>query len=126
MLLSNGADPTLKEKNSLAMTPLHLAVFNNNSKLLRLMLSRAQGSSGVNTRNGSGITPLHIACYYNYLECAEMLMQQGANLQSSDKNGRFPLHYCALGNSVDTMQVLQLIFSSDSIRHFSLAIWLYL
>jgi len=49
----------------------------------------------VNAGDAEQRTPLHYASGYNHLEIAKMLIDEGANLESTDSKGNTPLHYAA-------------------------------
>jgi ankyrin repeat protein len=53
------------------------------------------GLQDVNAGDAEQRTPLHYACGFNHLEIAQMLLGEGAQLESADSKGNTPLHYAA-------------------------------
>ena len=49
------------------------------------------------------IDPLHIAAKYGNLESLELLNSAGFNAELSDKQGRVPMHLCAMNRSPDSV-----------------------
>eukprot|EP00038_Savillea_parva_P030252 m.76550 g.76550 ORF g.76550 m.76550 type:complete len:341 (+) comp9070_c0_seq1:21-1043(+) len=49
---------------------------------------------------------LHAAAELNADKCASVLIDMGANVNLQDFNGRTPMHYAAMNNAVDAMNVL--------------------
>ena len=54
----------------------------------------------VNTQNEDGGTPLHIAAANNNLKLLKLLLQYGAEVESSDINGKTALHIAACNDSI--------------------------
>ena len=47
--------------------------------------------TSINFRNSSGKTPLYVACVEKQLKCVIFLLQNGADINIPDSNGRTPL-----------------------------------
>ena len=79
LLLKHGADPDLPTNSPLSfnMSPLHLAVFENNAALVRLLIAH---NANINTVDALGRTPLDAATVYNYMEIITVLRSHGASL----------------------------------------------
>ncbi|KAL7037562.1 hypothetical protein ACKWTF_009276 [Chironomus riparius] len=106
LLLKHGADPKLKNRDN--ATPLDLAKDQEIADLLRgnaaLLDAAKKGdlarvkklltSDNINCRDvaGRNSTPLHLAAGYNNYEVVEYLLENGANVNSTDKGGLIALH----------------------------------
>lgn len=67
--------------------PLHYAVFENDLHGLRALLEQ-RGAEQIDGRDVHGNTPAMLATIMGHTECAELLLERGAdaNAQSSGKN----------------------------------------
>lgn len=74
-------------------TPLHLAVRNYKSKLIKKLLA---GGANPNIENFDGETPLHygVKSWISF-NGINLLLSHGANINAKDKNGQTPLHAAA-------------------------------
>jgi WD40 repeat protein len=86
-----------------ATTPLHQAVDEGRSDIVRLLLS--QGAD-VNGRDSDGSTPLHLAASRNNEELVKVLIDKGADVNARDNNGRTPLHLAARNNNKELILLL--------------------
>lgn len=94
LLLNDGADPNLVEKDE-GNTALHTAVEAKRSDIVRLLLDRG---ANPNAQNYLGNTPLHQAAKHGEVELSQLLIEYGAdvnlrNLQRHsawDKAQEFP------------------------------------
>lgn len=85
-LLDAGADVNAGDDG--LYTPLHLAVLNNNPKIVSILI---EFGCDVNLRNQDGYTALHVATRGGYQEIAKMLVQNGADVNLEDAQGRSPI-----------------------------------
>ena len=53
-----------------------------------------------------GLTALHAASGWGHLECAQLLLNKGANVLASDKERQTALHSAAKGNHVSLVHLL--------------------
>jgi len=59
-------------------------------------------------RNDDGSTPLHVACEVGDPVIVEQMLEDGADVNVTDKNGRAPLHIaCKWGHTNVTMELLE-------------------
>ena len=73
-------------------TILHHCVFNNDEKILSIILNyilydKSDYTNLVNFQNKDGDTAMHIAVRNNYLNCAKMLHKAGTDLNLMNSNG---------------------------------------
>jgi len=115
-------------KNNFGETPLSLALCTGNKEMVELLISKG---ANVNIKNDDGESILYEAINYD-IEIAKLLVNKGArmdelpfhynafvnyvnevsylinksNVITKDHTGRSPLHYAALGNSVQVIEFL--------------------
>ena len=58
-------------------------------------------------KNKWGYTPLHHAAEYNILEIAELLIENGADVNAKDEDGDTPLHVAARNDNVELAELLK-------------------
>jgi len=85
------------------ITLLHLAAWNNEHELVKLLL---EFGADVNAKNIRGWMPLHIAVQENAAEAARLLIEHGASVNAKDEDGLTPLHGAAGQNAVGVAQLL--------------------
>ena len=74
------------------VTPLHMAVSQQNSELCTLLLDRG---ADMNARNDDGDTPLQNAVYYQDIGLCTLLLDRGADVKDMGNDGGTALH-CAV------------------------------
>ncbi|XP_051021869.1 transient receptor potential cation channel subfamily A member 1 isoform X2 [Acomys russatus] len=90
MCLDNGAHIDMME-NAKCMA-LHFAATQGATDIVKLMISSYTGSSDiVNAVDGNQETLLHRASLFDHYDLAEYLISEGANIDSTDSEGRSPL-----------------------------------
>ncbi|XP_049516904.1 poly [ADP-ribose] polymerase tankyrase-1 [Dermacentor silvarum] len=122
LLLKHGADPSKKNRDG--NTPLDLvkdgdqdvadllkgdaalldaAKKGNLARVMKLVTSE-----NINCRDSQGrnSTPLHLAAGYNNLEVAELLLENGADVNAQDKGGLIPLHNASSYGHLDIAALL--------------------
>ena len=83
---------------------------NNHTQVLHLL----QAGADINThdtrtfaaRECSGYTPLHYTVHYNYKELAQLLLNQGAQVNNTDDADYTPLHYAARDHKSSFVELL--------------------
>ncbi|XP_070248118.1 transient receptor potential cation channel subfamily A member 1 [Myotis yumanensis] len=90
MCLDNGAQVELMENGK--CTALHFAATQGATEIVKLMINSYSGSSDiVNAVDGNQETLLHRASLFDHHELAEYLISVGADINSTDSEGRSPL-----------------------------------
>jgi hypothetical protein len=69
---------------------LILSSFQGSEQCLELLI-RHFGPSIVNLRDHRGRTPLHVAAFHNNMDCMQLLLSSGANVEARDVTGKTPL-----------------------------------
>lgn len=86
-------------------TPLHLAAFFGNAKIVELLLAH-DADVTARSRNPNGNTPLHAALAANQKMAAALLIGHGADLDAADAGGWRPIHLAAANNNLDSLRTL--------------------
>jgi len=95
-------------------TPLMYAASLGDAQLIRVLCSVPKHLvEGVNARAGNFHTALHSACCWGWVECAQVLIENGADIHATDNNGNTPLHRAAMWNRVDVIKLL-LSYGADA------------
>ena len=134
LLLKYGADALCI--NQIGVSPLHVAIITKNQQAIRQLINVSSHgdrdlfgylpihyacehgvdldifkeilsrSHDINSPTRRGETPLTTASYRNKLNIAEWLIDQGANLDMTDIDGRSCLHLAIYGNSNPVLRLL--------------------
>lgn len=104
MLIANGADVNAAAGNG--STPLHKAAFYNNLAGAKLLIAKgASVNGGAQTEDG---TPLHASVANgDYVEVAQLLVDQGADLNAKDALGQTPLELAERKGHVKSVHFLR-------------------
>ncbi|XP_039045491.1 uncharacterized protein LOC120185307 isoform X2 [Hibiscus syriacus] len=87
LLKKNGSN--INSRNSLGLTPLHIATWRNNIPIIRRLLA---AGADPDARDGeSGWSSLHRALHFGHLAVASVLLQSGASITLEDSKCRTPV-----------------------------------
>lgn len=103
ILLQRGARQDTK--NKMGRTALHWAAHNGHHHILEMLL----GSSPpvpMDERDDAGDTPLHVACRQGHLEAANVLVANGADVDSRNAAHLGALHTAAENGLVEIVEIL--------------------
>lgn len=122
LLLKHGADPMKKNRDGATPADLVKDSDHDVAELLRgpsalldaakkgnlARVQRLVTTETINCRdlNGRNSTPLHLAAGYNNFECAEYLLEHGADVNAQDKGGLIPLHNASSYGHLDIAALL--------------------
>ncbi|KAJ5737756.1 uncharacterized protein N7483_002881 [Penicillium malachiteum] len=112
VLLNHGAKPDTKREHD-GLTPLHLAAAKSRKQALQLLLE-AQEKYGMDIDQPAknGATVLECACQSSSLECIEMIVSAGADVDAIvDLQGRTPLMITA---TTDNYQVAEILLNAGA------------
>ncbi|KAJ3538230.1 hypothetical protein NM208_g6000 [Fusarium decemcellulare] len=107
---SNGRVKTIQ-----GWTPLHYAVKLEDDYFAHVAASH----SDVNSQDISGWAPLHYACENGNTSIAQLLLQQGADMDLVGRNGTTPLHCAAKGPHFEVFDLLLQAGANADVRDAS-------
>lgn len=99
-LLKAGCNSTMT--NLREETPLHLAASHGNPDLVTLFLEL----NSLEEKDSDGNTPLHLAIEHGHLESARLLLNAGAKIDCSNKNGDTPVDLALTSNQSELSLLL--------------------
>lgn len=106
-LISQGADVNF---TSCKYTPLEAACFHNSFKVAKLLLDKGATVNvkrkPQNTEQTYYGTPLHSAVKANAIECVQLLLAEGAEINPEESKGISPLHVAAEMGHLQCMNIL--------------------
>jgi len=113
ILLKNGANPNVRVKDRLQLTPLMLAIKNGNNEIARILLD---GGANPNTSSTEGETSLMIAVKKRDIETVQLLLDNEADLSLKDKQGRTVIQFARM---LAFPEIEQLLLTNETTRDTS-------
>ncbi|XP_036088690.1 transient receptor potential cation channel subfamily A member 1 isoform X2 [Rousettus aegyptiacus] len=111
MCLDNGAQLELMESGK--CTALHFAATQGATEIVKLMISSYSGSNDIiNAVDGNQETLLHRASLFDHHELADYLISMGADINSTDSEGRSPL---LLATASASWNIVNLLLSKGAL-----------
>ena len=76
-------------------TPLHHAVYNDQTEIIRLLIDKGAEVNGKRkaANHEKGVAPLHTATWRSTIETIEFLIDNGADVNMKRADGAIALHY---------------------------------
>lgn len=102
ILLAAGADASTGTKEQL--TPLHCAVKNSQPEVVECLLNKRM--LDIEVEDQFGLTPFHMACKANDIRIMEILLDYGASIERSMRQGWTPLIWACINGQLAVAQVL--------------------
>lgn len=93
----NALDPT-------GSAPIHICADRGFSDCMYMLLSTEKTS--IDLKDYRGSTALHLTCESAHVECAKLLIEQGAGVHVKNAKSQVPLHMAAKAQSVDCIDML--------------------
>ena len=112
-LLEQGADTDRISLDYAAHTPLHLAVSKRHYEVVSVLLT-AGADPELYTATGCCGTALHLASALADLRLVQDLLARGAEVGAVSEEGSSVLHYLAVSQTSEALEVVKLLFQSGS------------
>uniref|UniRef100_A0A7N6A039 Ankyrin 1, erythrocytic a n=1 Tax=Anabas testudineus TaxID=64144 RepID=A0A7N6A039_ANATE len=96
-------------KGKVRLPALHIAARNDDTRTAAVLLQNDPNPDVLSKVCGTfctGFTPLHIAAHYENLNVAQLLLNRGANVNFTPKNGITPLHIASRRGNVIMVRLL--------------------
>ncbi|MCA9487373.1 MAG: ankyrin repeat domain-containing protein [Nanoarchaeota archaeon] len=82
------------------------ASIEGNLNLVKSLVMQGVSVDSECSGDGGGLKPLHLASLYDNWEIVEYLLEKGANIETTNKNGFTPLLWAVDQNSLNTVKIL--------------------
>jgi ankyrin repeat protein len=97
-------------KNQRGFTPLQIATFDANEKVVKIILEsfkdRSKAKEAANTPTPKGNTPLHMAIEKNAINVVKILLDNGADAQAKGIQGKTPFEIALSSDKKETAKAL--------------------
>lgn len=113
LLLLDHPNIDVNKKDIKGWSPLHYAL--NDIELMTNLINKG---ADINIQDNDGNTPLHIVSINNYMNCAQLLLERGADLFIVNKKGETVVQ-CALNSlnyNNDLVRLLKLFEAFDDVK----------
>ena len=101
LLLKLGA--STDKASSHGMTVYHFATLTNNVRLLDYLIGLERHET-VDIQSRNGTTPANLASNYNHFDCLNLLIEKGADLQSTNRQGNSCFEYMVLNDHKELLE----------------------
>lgn len=102
MVLEAGADPNPQMPKGLRRgSPLTSASMNNQTEMVKLLI---KFKAKIDAENPEGLMALHWAAIRQNLECADILLEHGADMDYMSSNGHTPLMTAIMHNRYEVLR----------------------
>ncbi|OKH47644.1 hypothetical protein NIES2101_23270 [Calothrix sp. HK-06] len=98
------ANKDINKKNDAGETALHLAVKNNDLRLVEILIN---SGADVNATTNYKATPLHYAASFAKNSIINLLASKGSNINAVDNNGKKPLDWAIEAKNNDNIELLK-------------------
>jgi len=105
----------LKVPDKLKTYPIHIACELGNAELVELLV-KFGGFSILETCNDQGETPLLLCCRLGHDPLINVLLKQGTNVKTRDKNMKTPLWYAAKMGKISLVKTLIDLGSENNVQ----------
>ena len=96
---------------------LHVFIAKNSVQEAQQLIQLCPEKNWLNIQNDLGQTPLHIASYVNSAKIVMFLIQYGANLELTDKDGKNIFHLCAERGHIESFEaIVRMSFQTGQIQ----------
>ncbi|MEM7453319.1 MAG: ankyrin repeat domain-containing protein [Planctomycetota bacterium] len=85
---------------------------NGDAPSLKQLLQQNPGA--IHMRTDDGDQPLHLACWQKAIGCVSLLLDAGADVNSTGDNGKTPLHYALLEGDENSNEIVRLLLESGA------------
>ena len=99
VLLKHGAQVFTRKRDT-KETPLHRSAINGSLQILRRLLEAPDANKCLEHKKKSGETPLWVAVFSQHVECAEILLNQGASLHVANNGDDLNVIHAAVEKSM--------------------------
>lgn len=102
-LISKNIDVSLQTKS---YTPLHFAAFGNSTETAKMLINNGASIQTCTTKQNCDESLLHCAVRANAVQCIQLFIQEGADVNSLKPNGTNPIHLAADLGLAQSLKVL--------------------
>jgi ankyrin repeat protein len=101
--------------------PLHIAAYQDDAELVKLLLDHGAIIDG---RGNRGLTPLHLAAKEGCAAAVAILIERGADLDARDEDNFSPLFYAARGRERGCSKIARMLRKAGARADLNLAVCL--
>lgn len=102
-LLLNSSDPNIASQNGYHVFPIHSAVANNHTVIVKMLL---EGGANVNVQQMASVTPLHSAAKNGNIDLIILLLEAGADITVKMEGGKVAADLAAEQGYMELAKIL--------------------